>query len=154
MASRSIRRKLSRISSFLTCALPVARPRKLSPSWRSAKSSRKPPRNIWFVSSRTMMWIVQELTAPSPPQQKFLARALQRRLVARSSSNRLIIVFGAKMGNQFLAHHPTQRVLQFHGLNEQIVLGIKFRRAHRRLEIKAQPFLNPAHPRALRQVEE
>ena len=45
-------------------------------------------------------------------------------------------------------------VLQLHQLNEQIVLRIKLRRAHRRLEIKTQPFLNPAHPRTLRQIEE
>src|ERR1700689_633981 len=35
-----------------------------------------------------------------------------------------------------------QRVLQLHQLDEQIVLRIKSRRGHRRLEIKTQPLLN------------
>src|SRR5258706_3059149 len=36
----------------------------------------------------------------------------------------------------------TQRVLQLHGLNEEVVLGIKPGRGHRRLEVEAQPLLD------------
>ena len=38
--------------------------------------------------------------------------------------NRLVIVFQAQVGNQFLALQMAQGVLQFHQLDEQIMLGI------------------------------
>jgi hypothetical protein len=41
-----------------------------------------------------------------------------------------IVVFLAQMGDQVLAHHPAQRVLQLHRLDKQVMLGIKLRRAH------------------------
>src|SRR5947208_8503025 len=41
-----------------------------------------------------------------------------------------VVVFGAEVGDRVFAHHPAQRVLQLHQLNEQIVLGIELRRAH------------------------
>src|SRR5262249_47331986 len=47
-----------------------------------------------------------------------------------------------------------QRVLQFHQLNKQIVLGIDRGGMHRALEVEREPFLNAAHSGALRQVEE
>src|ERR1700730_8886505 len=64
-----------------------------------------------------------------------------------------VVILLPQVRNQILSHHPSQRILQFHGLDEQIVLRVQLRRAHRRLEVEAQPFLNPAHPCALRQVQ-
>src|SRR2546429_9398792 len=52
-------------------------------------------------------------------------------LGAVSMTSRIsVVVFGAEVGDQVFAHHPAQRVLQLHQLNEQIVLGIELRRAH------------------------
>src|SRR5271170_2832655 len=61
------------------------------------------------------------------------------------------------MRDQSLATQMPQRVLQLHQLNEQIMLRIKPRRGHRRLEIKTQPLLNPESAKlsaALRQIHE
>jgi len=55
-----------------------------------------------------------------------------------------VVVFRAEVGDQVLASQPAQRILQLHQLDEQIVLGIELRRAHRRLEIEAQPLLDAA----------
>src|SRR6266852_1548652 len=57
------------------------------------------------------------------------------------------------MGDQILATHPAQRVLELHELNENVVLGIDLGRMHRRLEVERQPFLDSAHAGAMRQVE-
>src|ERR1700726_3188798 len=64
-----------------------------------------------------------------------------------------VVILLSQVGDQIFAHHPAQSILQFHRLNEQIVLRVKSRRGHRRLEVKAQPLLNSAHPGALRQVQ-
>src|SRR5258708_3077834 len=61
------------------------------------------------------------------------------------------------MRNQLFALQVPQRVLQLYELDEQIVLWIQSRRRHRRLEVEAQPFLNPETAqlwRALREIEE
>src|SRR5207302_2637159 len=83
--------------------------------------------------------------------QSFLA-SLERLLLARSpakarppsanvseSQFRLIVVFLPQVRNQIRAHHPAQRVLQLHGLDEQVMFGIQPRRGHGRLEVEAQP---------------
>src|SRR5260370_41244687 len=66
----------------------------------------------------------------------------------------LIVVFKAEMGDEFFTPHPAQRVLQFHELDEEVMLGIQTRRSHRRLEIERKPFLDAAHAGALRKIEE
>src|ERR1700675_4247471 len=61
------------------------------------------------------------------------------------------------MRNQLFALQVPQRVLQLDELDEQIMLRIQARRRHRRLEVEAQPFLNPEAAQlrsALREVEE
>src|SRR5579862_7660443 len=65
-----------------------------------------------------------------------------------------VVVFLAEVSNEILAHHPAQRVFQFHRLDKEVVLGVQFRRAHGRLEIEAEPFLNAAHSGALGEIEE
>src|SRR5579872_3211564 len=65
-----------------------------------------------------------------------------------------VIVFRPQMGNDVFPHHPAQRVLQLHQLNEQIVFWIKVLRSHGALEIKAQPLLRTVHVGPLREVEE
>ena len=69
-------------------------------------------------------------------------------------STYLVVVFLPQVRNQILAHHPAQRVLQLHRLDEQIMLGIQARCGHRGFEVEAQPFLDAAHSGALCQVEE
>src|SRR6185437_10617018 len=69
----------------------------------------------------------------------------------------LVVTLKAKMRNQFLTLDMSQRVLQLHRLNEQIMLRIQTLRRHRRLEEEAQPLLNadPAQIFApLRQVRQ
>src|ERR1039458_1893867 len=69
-----------------------------------------------------------------------------------SEGTRSVVVFLAQVGDQVLAHHPAKSILELHGLDEQVVLGVKLRGAHGRLEVEAEPFLNAAHPGALRQI--
>src|SRR5215469_1494260 len=66
----------------------------------------------------------------------------------------LVVVFGAEVGDELLAHHPAQSVFELHRLDEEVVLGIQLRRAHGRFEVEAEPLLNAMHSGALGQVEE
>src|SRR2546427_6659024 len=65
-----------------------------------------------------------------------------------------VVVFLAEVGDKVFAHQPTEGVLQLHGLDEEIVLGIEVRCAHGRFKIKAEPFLNAMQAGALGEVEE
>src|SRR3954469_8535627 len=65
-----------------------------------------------------------------------------------------VVIFAAEVRDQFLALQVTQRVLQLHQLDEQVVLGIEAGRVHRALVIERQPLLDPAHAGAARQIEE
>src|SRR5580700_6784501 len=68
-----------------------------------------------------------------------------------------IVILQPQMGDQFLAAQMSQRVLQLHQLNKQIMLRVESRRSHRRFEIKTQPLLNAKPTQfcaALRQVHE
>src|SRR5262249_5239666 len=65
-------------------------------------------------------------------------------------------VLQPQMCNQLLTFQVPQGILQFHQLNKEIVLGVEPRYRHGRLEIEAEPFLNPDALQlraALRQVE-
>src|SRR6185437_4113419 len=66
----------------------------------------------------------------------------------------LIVVLESEVSNQLLALHPAQSILQFHELDEDVVLGIESLSRHRRLEIERKPLLNASHSRALRQIHE
>src|SRR3954469_1264496 len=69
----------------------------------------------------------------------------------------LVVILQAKVGDELLSLEMAQRVLQLHELDEQIVLGIEPWRRHRRLEVEAQPLLDPEAAQfrgALREVEE
>src|SRR5271165_3603922 len=88
----------------------------------------------------------------TPPTQ-----VLGRRCSKTSQQRFLVVILQPQMRNQLLALEVAQRVLQLHGLDEQVVLGIQPRRRHRRLEVEAQPLLDADASqlrRALRQVEE
>src|SRR5271169_4218623 len=65
----------------------------------------------------------------------------------------LVVVLEPKMCNQILSAHPTQRVLQLHQLNENVVLGIQPRSRHGSFEVEGQPLLDAFHARALRQIQ-
>jgi len=54
-----------------------------------------------------------------------------------TAPHQLVVILQSQVRNQFLALQMPQRVLQFHQLNKQIMLGIKPRRRHRRLKVKA-----------------
>ena len=58
------------------------------------------------------------------------------------------------MGDQLLALHPAQRVLQLHQLDEQVVLGVQPSGCGRALPVEAEPLLDAAHAGALGEVEE
>src|SRR5687767_10494912 len=64
-----------------------------------------------------------------------------------------VVVFAAEVRDELLAAHKTQRVLQLHQLNEQIVLRIDLGGVHRCLEVEGKPFLDARHASPLRQVE-
>ena len=57
------------------------------------------------------------------------------------------------MRDELFATHVSQRVLQLHQLDKQIVLGIQAGGMHRTLEVEGEPLLDAAHAGALRQVE-
>src|SRR5688572_12927163 len=65
-----------------------------------------------------------------------------------------VVVLAAEVRDQLLAAHETQRVLQLHQLNEQIVLRVDLRGVHRRLEVEGEPLLDAGHSSPLRKVEE
>jgi len=50
---------------------------------------------------------------------------------------KLVVILQSQVRNQFLPTQMPQCVLQLHGLNEQVVLGIESRSGHRRLKVKA-----------------
>src|SRR5215472_5131742 len=54
---------------------------------------------------------------------------------------RLVVVLQAQVRDQFLALQVAQRVLQFHQLDEQVMLGVKARDRHWRFEVEAEPLL-------------
>src|SRR5260221_11751548 len=58
------------------------------------------------------------------------------------------------MRDQLLSHHPPERVLELHALDEEIMLRIELLRGHRALEVEAQPFLNASEASALGEVHE
>src|SRR5690606_3671636 len=60
----------------------------------------------------------------------------------------------SEVGDEILAAHPPEGVLQLHQLDENVVLGIESRSRHRSLEVERQPLLDAPHAGALRQVEE
>src|SRR6266550_4247311 len=66
----------------------------------------------------------------------------------------LVVVFASRVGDELLALQVSQRVLQLHQLNEQIVFGIQTGRVDRALEIERQPFLDAVHAGSLRQIHE
>src|SRR6266852_5233776 len=108
-----------------------------------ATSSRKTnPNNHYFKS-----------VVRAPPLVQFLSRVANHWARA-PSRGRSVVILLPQVRDQVLAHHPAQRVLQFHQLNEQIMFGIQIGRGHRRFEIETQPLLNPSHARALRQIQE
>src|SRR3954471_6295143 len=65
-----------------------------------------------------------------------------------------VVILQAEVRDQILAAHVTQRVLQLHQLDEQVVLRVEARRVHRALVIEGEPLLDAAHAGALREVEE
>src|SRR5436190_6112048 len=69
----------------------------------------------------------------------------------------LIVVLQAKVRDQRFSLQVPQRVLQLHGLNEQVVFRTESGRRHRRLEIETEPLLDSYAAElvaALRQVQE
>src|SRR5687767_15853907 len=70
-----------------------------------------------------------------------------------SYQNVSIVVFETEVSDQVLATQMTERVLQFHELNENVVLRIEARGGLRRLEVEGQPFLDPFHSGPLGEVQ-
>ncbi len=58
------------------------------------------------------------------------------------------------MRDLFFSHEVTQGVLQFHGLDKKVVLGVQVRRTLRALEIKRKPLLDAPHFSPLSKVHE
>src|SRR5690606_19770526 len=57
---------------------------------------------------------------------------------------RSLVVVQPQVRDLLFTHQVTQRVLQLHVLDEQVVLRVQLRRHHRALEVERQPFLDPA----------
>jgi hypothetical protein len=53
-----------------------------------------------------------------------------------------VVVFEAEVGDQVFAHDVAQRVFQLHGLDEEVVFGIKAGGGLRALKVEAEPLLN------------
>src|SRR3954454_17880058 len=107
-----------------------------STSWRPM--NRVPPITSTFICS-------QRKRCGSPP---IGARRVFQKI------QRLVVIFQTQVCDQVLAPHPAQRVLQFHQLDEDVVLGVNLGRVQRPLEVERHPFLDAPHPRPLRQIEE
>ena len=58
------------------------------------------------------------------------------------------------MRDQILTLDISQRILQLHQLNEEIMLRVEAGRVHRALEVEREPLLNAAETDALRDIEE
>src|ERR1700730_12480652 len=65
-----------------------------------------------------------------------------------------VVILTAEVRDELLSLQISQRVLQLHQLNEQIVLGIEAWRVNGALEIKGQPLLDAVHAGAAREIEE
>src|ERR1051325_5510494 len=65
-----------------------------------------------------------------------------------------LVVLQSQMGDRLLATQITKRVLELRLLDEQVVLRVERRRAHRALEVERQPLLDPGEPTAPCKVEE
>jgi hypothetical protein len=70
------------------------------------------------------------------------------------SGLRLVVVFQTKVRDHLLALHVSQRVLQLHELNEQVMFRVEFRCAHGALEIEREPFLDAAHAASMGEIHE
>src|SRR4029077_7758695 len=66
----------------------------------------------------------------------------------------LVVIFLTEVRDQVRAHHPAERIFQFHGLNKQIMLRIEAWSGHRGLEIEAEPLLDALHPCTLGEIQE
>src|SRR5437773_936905 len=62
--------------------------------------------------------------------------------ISRTESARLIVVLQAKVCDQLFPVQVAQRVLQLHGLNEQIMFRTESGSRHRRLKIETEPLLD------------
>src|SRR5262252_9216769 len=65
-----------------------------------------------------------------------------------------VVILVAQVGDGLFAHHPAERVLELHRLDEEVVLRIEVGRRHRALEVEAQPLHHAVEARALREVHE
>jgi hypothetical protein len=55
----------------------------------------------------------------------------------------LAVVVEAEVGDEAFAHDVAERVFQFHGLDEEVVLGVDAVSTARGFEVEAQPLLEP-----------
>src|SRR5262245_28343282 len=65
-----------------------------------------------------------------------------------------VVILVAQVRDEVLAHHPAERILELHALNEEIVLRVEPFRGHRALEVKAEPLLHSTEARSLREIHE
>src|SRR5947209_20616059 len=65
-----------------------------------------------------------------------------------------VVIFEAEVRDEVFAAKVSERVLEFHQLDEDVVFGVESGRCHRRLEIEGEPLLYTFHADALREVEE
>src|SRR5438270_5943125 len=65
-----------------------------------------------------------------------------------------VVIFEAEVRDEVFAAKVSERVLEFHQLDEDVVFGVESGRGHRRLEVEGEPLLYAAQTGALREVEE
>src|SRR5437764_2625209 len=65
-----------------------------------------------------------------------------------------VVVFEAEVRDEVFAAQVSERVLELHQLDEDVVLRVESGRGHRRLEVEGEPLLYALHADALREVEE
>src|SRR5258708_39946746 len=66
----------------------------------------------------------------------------------------LVVVLEAQVRDELFPPQMAERVLELHELDEEVVLGVEAGGVHRALEVEGEPFLDAAHPRPPREVEE
>src|SRR2546421_71976 len=65
-----------------------------------------------------------------------------------------VVVFEAEVRDEVFAAQVSERVLELHQLDEDVVFGVETGRGHRRLEVEGEPLLYALHADALSEVEE
>src|SRR5262245_10866491 len=120
---------------------PATRLNGLTPLSCARYAATAPPPTIQRQQQLAILTIGSADSTPikRPPSRTACVIPRPRSGCPRAHAEGSIVVLASEMGDELLALHMPQRVLQLHELNKQVVLGIHLTRVHRRLEVERQP---------------